>query len=496
MFMLNALRFRLLLSYLVVLLVTLGVMGAALVFILNTRDAPPEPTYQNLAAMALSLNPRDIMRDVDAILPARRLERITEALADAADARSVRILLVAPDEKIFFWDSAGTFLQADAFDGHLDAYAFPARSSRGGDLTRIDGVVGDFKDRDGDWLFVGFEALPVNGRSYALLFAAPRPVQTLQAALDDFGTSLLPILLQAAAFGLAIAIAAALLISRSIARPLQTAAQAAADIAQGHYDRRVPVTGPQEVRDVALAFNQMSERVQTEQQVQRDLLSNVSHDLKTPLTSIQGWSQAIMDGVAPDPAAVARIIHEEAGRINRLVNELTDLTRLQAGRMSMNLVPIDVGSLTGAVAARLIIVAREQGVTLRVHAPPLPEVTGDGDRLAQVITNLVSNAIKYTPNGGQVEVTARVNGGGVEVMVSDTGVGIPADELPRIFERFYQVDKARGPHRGTGLGLAITREIVQAHGGKITASSAGVGRGSTFSVWLPSPGLSTIVRRR
>ncbi len=142
------------------------------------------------------------------------------------------------------------------------------------------------------------------------------------------------------------------------------------------------------------------------------------------------------------------------------------------------------------------IVAREKGITLHVDAQPMPEIAGDGDRLAQVLTNLISNAIKYTPTGGDVFVSTRVSNGGVDVIVQDTGIGIPAEELPRVFERFYQVDKARGPERGTGLGLAIVREIVQAHGGRINVASAGPGKGTTFTLWLPSPDMSTIVRSR
>lgn len=181
----------------------------------------------------------------------------------------------------------------------------------------------------------------------------------------------------------------------------------------------------------------------------------------------------------------AGIIYDEASRLNRLVVELTDLARLQSGRFSMHLQPINLSQLTDAVGQRLAIVAREKGVLFAVQTGPVPNVQGDGDRLAQVLTNLVSNAIKYTPKGGAVQVTTGTQSTGVVVTVSDTGVGIPADELPRIFERFYQVDKARGPRRGSGLGLAIVAEIVHAHNGTIRASSNGEGQGATFTVWLP-----------
>jgi signal transduction histidine kinase len=139
---------------------------------------------------------------------------------------------------------------------------------------------------------------------------------------------------------------------------------------------------------------------------------------------------------------------------------------------------------------------KKPGLTLTVAASPMPLVSGDGDRLAQVITNLISNAIKYTPRGGQVRVSTQVSSGGVEVVVQDTGIGIPAEDLPRIFERFYQVDRARGPRRGTGLGLAIAHEIVQAHGGTLTAASAGPNTGATFTLWLPSAPVKAASGRR
>jgi signal transduction histidine kinase len=237
----------------------------------------------------------------------------------------------------------------------------------------------------------------------------------------------------------------------------------------------------------------MTREVQASQKVQQDFMVNVSHDLKTPLTSIQGYSQAIMDGATPDPVQSAGIIYEEATRLNRMVADITDLARLQDGQLAMNRVDLDVSQIVQAIGQRLAIVAEKKEIDLQVEADPMPHVHGDGDRLAQVITNLVSNAIKYTPRGGKVRVKTQINNGGVEIIVSDTGIGIPKEDLPRIFERFYQVDKARGPRRGTGLGLAITREIVQAHGGTISVTSAGKNHGSIFTVWLPSEHVNTVV---
>ena len=317
------------------------------------------------------------------------------------------------------------------------------------------------------------------------MFADQAETQSFRQSLSEYLPELAPVLVQATCVGLFVALAMSALISRSIARPLQDVAQAVGAVAEGHDEVRAPIAGPSEVRAVAEAFNMMSDKVQSEQRAQQDFLANVTHDLKTPLTSIQGYSQAIVDGAAGDPVRAAGIIYDEASRLNRLVVELTDLARLQSGRFSMHLQPINLSQLTDAVGQRLAIVAREKGVLFTVQTGPVPNVQGDGDRLAQVLTNLISNAIQYTPKGGAVQVTTGTQSNGVVVTVSDTGVGIPADELPRIFERFYQVDKARGPRRGSGLGLAIVAEIVHAHNGTIVASSNGEGQGAIFTVWLP-----------
>jgi signal transduction histidine kinase len=494
----QGLRVRLFVSYLLLLAIMLGVIGGALLFILNTRDAPPDPTYQQLATLALSVRLRDVLNAAgfDLIFPSQRdFESLTDALSELADDRQVRILLADMDDQTILYDSDGIFRPNNRFEGRSERYIIPATVMRNA-IAGIDSIRGSFRDPDGEeWLFVGIESLRQRQNTFALLFADPRPTQSLQAALSQFGTELFPLLVQAAVVGLGVAILLAVVIARSIARPLQTVAKAAAEVADGHYNQSVPIRGPEEVQAVAQAFNSMSDKVRLEQRSQQDFLANVSHDLKTPLTSIQGYSQAIIDGIG-SPVQAAEIIREESERLNRMVVELTDLARLQAGRLSMHTAAIDIGQLTTGVAQRLAIVAREKGVELDVHVQSMPEIAGDGDRLVQVVTNLISNAIKYTPTGGKVTVRTQVRRGGVELIVEDTGQGIAEAELPRIFERFYQVDKARGPQRGTGLGLAIVQEIIQAHGGTITVASAGEGRGSTFTIWLPSPDLSTMVRRR
>jgi signal transduction histidine kinase len=291
--------------------------------------------------------------------------------------------------------------------------------------------------------------------------------------------------------GLVIALALAVLISDSIARPLRTIGRAARRIADGDYQQRVPVGRPREVGDLALAFNQMAARVAASQQTQREFLANVSHDLRTPLTSIQGFSQAIAEGVTSDPGSAARaaqIIHDEAARLNRMVDSLLDLARIEAHQGAARREPLDLAELLRGTVERLEARLRERGLSLQLDlARDLPRVRGDGDRLAQVFTNLLDNALEHTPSGGTIRLGAQRAEEGVRVTVQDTGTGIPAADLPHIFDRFYQVDKSRqrGRRAGMGLGLAICRQIVEAHGGTITLASE-EGRGTTATVWLPA----------
>jgi two-component system, OmpR family, sensor kinase len=495
-----SLRSRLFASYLLLLSVTLGAIAVALLVIVNTRPAPPQQTYQRLAAIAQGVPLREILTEASAGIfttPRERLQIVEAELTRLAEDRNVRILIVNARNNAVIYDSASTVTPGQLLNVQLDPYTIPAPIRRGFS-PRVETVFGNFVDpTSGEWLFVGLTTTdPAGAASGALLFADPHETQSLQQALAEFSSALALPLCQSALVGLVVASILAIWGSRTIARPLQTVAKAATNVAEGHYNERVPISGPPEVQALGEAFNYMTSQVQGTQRAQQDFLANVSHDLKTPLTSIQGYSQAIMDGAASDPVQAASIIHEEAGRMNRMVTELTDLARLQAGQLSMRSGALDIGQITAAVGQRLAIVAREKGVRLEVDATPMPDIAGDGDRMAQVLTNLISNAIKYTPQGGSVYVQTLMANGGVEVVVRDTGIGIPPEELPRVFERFYQVDKARGPERGTGLGLAIVREIVQAHGGRINVASAGTGKGTTFTLWLPSPLLTTLVRSR
>ena len=319
-----------------------------------------------------------------------------------------------------------------------------------------------------------------------LVVAAPRPRVPV---LSIFTDELLSPILQGGAIALALSLILAYMLSRWVADPLQKVI-AAARAYPAEAMKPIPAQGPQEVQDLTRAFNSMVRRVDGAQRSQRDFVANVSHELKTPLTSIQGFAQAILDNTADTPETrthAAAIIYNESARMHRMALDLLDLARLEAGTADLNMSPVDAGALLRGVLEKFTPQAQKAGVGLFVDVPEgLPTVNGDGDRLAQVFTNLVDNALKFTPADGRVTLSAKKAGAEMEFSVTDTGSGVPEEALPRLFDRFYQADASRagGERRGAGLGLSIVKEIVEAHGGKIGVRSR-VGHGTTFVIHLP-----------
>ena len=319
-----------------------------------------------------------------------------------------------------------------------------------------------------------------------------KPAANLGEVLGD----LMPRLLFSGLIGVAAALVLGFLLSQSVAAPLRNIARAARSVARGNYRQRVPATGPTEVRELAANFNRMTEEVQHSQQTLRDFLANISHELKTPLTSIHGFSEAILDGTIDDAAGIersARIINDESNRVLRLVQELLDLSRLESGQVSMEQDDLNLNELFEHVCEVFALRSEDSGVTLNMNLQGRPHIRGDFDRLEQVMNNLLDNAFRHTPAGGTVRITSRnFQPDTVQVTVSDTGQGIAPDEVPHLFERFYRSvnngsDGKNGNKKGHGLGLAISREIVRAHGGDIWATSE-PGKGTTFVFSLPTAG--------
>jgi two-component system OmpR family sensor kinase len=464
--MVRSLRSRLFLSYLAIILVCLLVAGLALLTALRLRQTQQRVALQRLNDLAqitaVALRGRDI-----------EPQRVTGLLNRLAEARKVRVLLLDAQGSVLF-DSQGT----DEGQSFLE-------SAR---LTHdAEGVLqGTFRDDKGQtWLFVARSTSDAP-RSSVLAFATLQPRGAVLVWARD---NLLVPLLWAGLVSLVLSTLLALLLNRSVARPLRRVADAAEAISHGEVTTRATVAGPSEVRALARSFNTMADQVEAAQRSQRDFVANVSHELKTPLTSIQGFSQAILDGTADEPAAVERaagVIHEEAERMGRMVDDLLVLARFDAGQVPVVRGAVRIDRVLRACVEKLTPQAKRAGVTVEIDISGKHVVSGDADQLGQVFTNMLDNALMHTPAGGRVTVAthAVTEALAVNVTVTDTGAGIPFEELPRIFERFYRADKARRRAGGAGLGLAIAKEIVAAHGGTITAESV-VGLGSRFIVQLP-----------
>jgi signal transduction histidine kinase len=272
-----------------------------------------------------------------------------------------------------------------------------------------------------------------------------------------------------------------------IVRPLRSLSAAAQGIAQGDLSRRVHVGAQDEVGQVALTFNQMAESLQRYAAERQNMVADIAHELRTPLSVIQSNLEAMLDGVLPASAEELTSLHQETLRLNRLISDLRTLSLAEAGQLRLEKQTVAPGALVRQVGERLRLRAEEKNISLETEvADALPEIQADPERLTQIITNLVDNALRYTPAGSRVTVATRPVPGGVELFVRDTGPGIPPEELPHVFDRFYRVDKARSRLMGgAGLGLSIAQRIAHLHGGRLEAMSEGEGKGTTFCVWLP-----------
>jgi signal transduction histidine kinase len=472
--MFTSLRTRLWLSYALLVGMVLCVVGFGLLFALVNSP---------LANRAIVLRLRTAEAAVLSRLEARQVFNPTRDLSviqREAQRFTVRIAILDENGKVIL-DTGGN-------DQALPKIPQPLKSNNDNLATVSSG-------RDAlrrVWLYT-LRELDVSPKVFLVVSTQrPRQVLALVSLLTD---ELVGPLLEAGGAALLAAFVLALLMGRWIAAPLQRIADAAHRVAAGE-QAAIPLEGPFEVQELSKSINEMTQKVKAGQDSQREFVANVSHELKTPLTSIQGFAQAIQDGTASSPESLhqaAEVIQNESARMYRLVVDLLALARLEAGTANLQSEPIDLTGLLHEVVRKFGPQASQAQVTLEDRIQPLPILLGDADRLAQVFSNLVDNALKFTAPGGRVSLLAEATGSHIEVKVSDTGVGISLEDQLHIFERFYQVDKSRrgGPGRGVGLGLAIARQIIEAQGGTIQIYSI-PGRGTDFIVFLPCPAAQSV----
>ena len=470
----SSLRSNLIAAFVAVIAVSLLLASGAFAYLLRDYQVDRESDrLENVALIYMAQVVR--MARGGATLP-----MISAQLDQSAGDAGVRVLLM---------DDRGNVLHDtdnDTFAGRT--ITLPPNSGRRPNVTQsIEG---------GTVLTIA--SLPDPRFQMGLRLAVVSPEQSLTNAWRD----VLPRLSLAALSALLVSIAIAWWFASTITRPMVEITRASEEMARGNLqpDLTLPETND-EVGRLSKAFSVMAREVARSHRAMRDLLANVSHDLRTPLTSISGFAGALVDGTASGPEAareVGRIIGEEAERMRRLIEDLLYLGRIESGDVSLQRDELDLAELVRAAQARFLFRAQEAGINFDVRAKSPVPIMGDAHRLGQVLDNLVENAFKHTPPTGSIEVTVELEGarGGPAVRqgrgsttavlsVHNTGSYIPPAEIERVFERFYQLDKARAGSVGRGLGLAIAREIVQAHRGRIDLKSSAQ-TGTTFVVRIPA----------
>jgi signal transduction histidine kinase len=477
----SSLRAKLIGAFVAVIAISLLLASATFAYLLREYQIQTEEDWlENVA----QINAGQVIRLSRAGQP---LSTISNQLDMGASELGVRILLL---------DERGTVLHDtdnNSFAG--STFSIPPSPGRRPNVSQ-----GPVSTPAGQELFT--VAPLFDGRAQAqamgMRVAVVAPAQTLGGAWTD----ILPRLSIAALSALIVSIIIAWWLASSITRPIGEITRASEEMARGNLDPdlTLPETND-EVGRLSSAFKAMAREVARSHRTMRDLVANVSHDLRTPLTSISGFSGALVDGTlsgADGAREAGRIIGEEADRMRRLVEDLLYLSRIESGDLTLQFEPLDLAELARAAQARFLFRAQERDIAFEVQAADPVMVQGDAHRIGQVLDNLVENAFKYTPPNGSIDVSvvaedsrsassgrnARLARSAV-LTVHNTGSYIPPEEAERVFERFYQIDKARAGNRGSGLGLAIAREIVQAHGGRLDLRST-VHGGTTFSVRIPA----------
>ena len=278
-------------------------------------------------------------------------------------------------------------------------------------------------------------------------------------------------------------------VARSLTSPLRELTEATRAMSAGDLDQHISVRSDDELGELARSFNQLSDDLLASRELRRQMTADIAHELRTPLSLILGHAEGLVDGVLPPSEETFEIIHDEARRLNRLIDDLRTLALSDAGELTLEREPVSPGLLLERAVAAHRAAAQSQDVELTLaEEEALPLVNADPDRIAQVLHNLLSNALRYTPAGGSITLSAGMSDEGVSFAVRDTGPGIPEEEFDHVFDRFYRGDKARQRHEGgAGLGLAIAKSLVERHGGRMWVESE-VGAGTTFYFTLPTAG--------
>ncbi len=446
--MIHRLWFRLGLTFAVIIFVTV----VAVYFFVSERIATEMEDYAAISAQYRSLQIRSQL--YFHYLDKGSWEDV-QPVVEALGVSGTRIILVAVNGTVV-GDSKRELLGANYTDSSNDAL----------EMSLVRGGVKE-----------------VLGHAYITSDPATEPYVTPFLKLSS---SINRSLLLGGSLAIGIALLLTFVLSRRMTSPIEVLAKAARRLGHGDLSQRVRLQGESEVTALAEAFNSMAADLEYAEQLRRNMVADVAHELRTPLSNIQGYLEAIRDGVVEPDAAAIRSLSEETYLLSRLVNELQELSLAEAGELKLVYQAEDITNLVKQAVTPWQPQLTAGEISLSLELPDnLPLVTIDWQRVNEVLHNLLKNAVAHTPKGGAINVAAGAKGKWVEVSVSDTGEGIPAEDLPHIFERFYRVDKSRARATGgSGLGLTIAKRLIEAHGGTITVQSK-LGEGSRFSFTLP-----------
>jgi signal transduction histidine kinase len=472
--MLRSFRARLIAGF--ALVIALSLFLAAAGFTILLREQQAQAAEQRIGALVGPFSARLLALQLEGA-PA---EYIYADLRDLAIQFDVRVLVIDDSEMIVLDTSSSSELigrrltmpvVADDVDAMRSFYA-----------SRSHGT--------GEDLYLFTAATPGGAGNASALLPGGRVVIAVPATdVTSAWFELLPRLTLAGLSAGLVAVVVATLLAARITNPIAQMTRASERMAHGDLSQRVGGEGSDEIGMLASAFNQMSEQVSRSNRAMRDLLANVSHDLKTPLTSIRGFSQALVDGLARDgdeAREMAGAITDEAERMRHLVDDLLYLSEIESGSIALEFADTDIPNLLSETAGRFRYAAAERNVTVVVEGSDIVAPV-DARRIEQAFTNLVDNALRFAPAGSDIVLRTSRAGDDVRVDVHNDGEPIPEDQIPMLFDRFYRTEQSRSGEKHTGLGLAIVRELTQAHGGNVSVTSSSDG-GSTFTLVLPADG--------
>lgn len=493
--LLRSLRFRLLLMFFIVMMVAIGTV--ALFASQNTNDRfltyvddkfqqDQETKAKLLALYSQNEDGAAVQALVEQLAQASG-QRIIFTGSDRkviADSQRELIGQTLPDSMMFIGVSTDSLpdLPSGAVAGKAAVWSRGPMSTRQS-VAIINGGKSAFPTNPGPLIVSTAEANKMEVAPARVAISYNMPGLPEQSFLDSVNGSLW------LAVGLAglVALLLTILLSSRILKPVHALTMAASKMGRGDLSQRVAVNTNDEIGNLGHAFNAMADSMARSEQLRRNMVSDVAHDLRTPLTNICGYLEALRDGVTePTPETLASL-HEESLLLSRLVEDLQQLALAEAGQLKLERYPVAVGDMVSHAALVLKPQAAKKNLAFYSEVPGnLPLVEADPERVGQILRNLLNNAVIHTPEGGEITLSARNAGEMVEISVSDTGVGIPAEHLPYLFERFYRADRSRTRATGgTGLGLAIVRQMVEAHGGMVWVESQ-EGKGSRFTFTLPA----------